>query len=263
MGIWKALWMAGINATCNAGTSAGAIMAAFNSHGYSVQGAERLIRGLSDDDIRAERFLWKLRIPWIKSFMLAEPVQEILEEYLPRDFSQLQKDCFVFATDMKTGKPWQFGMRGDLIQAILASMAIPGVFPPVGDLCDGGNSADIPLPYNWQDFDEIYLLIAKRPLNYSRIDSMLSRLFYNADLYLEDQISDTIALAKSLAGDRVKVIRPAISSYTGMLRFNHQLIDDAYVASSTIINGWSKGVEEKFTSADERKLAWWGKKHDA
>jgi predicted acylesterase/phospholipase RssA len=239
-GIWRALDDAGIHATANAGTSAGAIMAAFNSTGRSAADMEAIVRNLSDDDVRSERFLWKFRIPWISFFMNFGPVKVLLKKYLPVMFGLLEKPCYIFATNMKTGDAVQFGAcrDEDLVPAVLASMAISGVFPPVNGLSDGGTSANLPWPANWQEFDEIYLLVAKRPLDYSRVDTMLSRLFYNFDLYLEDQMSDTIELARFAAGDRVKVIRPAVSSYTGMLRFNHQLIDDAYILSRRIIEGW-------------------------
>lgn len=55
----------------------------------------------------------------------------------------------VVATEVESGRPVRLS-RGDALTALLASSAIPGVFPPVSIdgmlLQDGGVAADVPLP---------------------------------------------------------------------------------------------------------------------
>lgn len=65
-----------------------------------------------------------------------------------RDFSDLLLPYTAMATDFDTGEPVPIG-QGDLVEALLASAAIPVVFPRVKrdgrDLVDGGLVANVPI----------------------------------------------------------------------------------------------------------------------
>jgi len=235
IGIWKALEEKHIYADANAGTSAGAIIAALNSSGRSCATAEKIVRSLRDKDIRRERIAWKLRMFWLPSFLSLKPIEKILSRLLPGTFGKLLKPLSVFCTVDKTGDPAEI-RTGDLPQAVLASMAISGVFPNVSGYSDGGTVANLPLPSGWEEeYDEVYLLIASRSLKYKRRrKSILSRLFYNIDLLMEDQLRDTIALAEAMH-PCVRVIRPDISPRSGTLRFDHDLIDKAYEETKRLL----------------------------
>ncbi len=88
--------------------------------------------------------------------MLGEPaavdnagLREFIEESIPsRDFSELAIPYTAVATDFDTGE-LVGNSSGDLVSAILASAAIPGVFPTVERegrrLVDGGLVANIPI----------------------------------------------------------------------------------------------------------------------
>lgn len=232
-GIWLALEELGIKATANAGTSAGAIMAAFNSLGSTAYQAEIIIRALFDSKVRAERCLWKLRIPWIDSFLKTEPIRKLLEAHLPAEFGNLEKPLHVFCTNEESGTSWEFS-DGLLITRLLASMAISGVFPSVGGFSDGGTSADLPLPLGWEKYDDVWLLIAARPLDYRGKDSILTRLMFNTDLFMEAQIQHTIADAREKRPD-VHVIRPRVRAPLGGLHFDHSLIQEAQVFTKLIL----------------------------
>lgn len=234
-GIWMALDELGIRSTANAGTSAGAIMAALNSTGIDGTVAGAIVSGLLDSDVRSERFMWKMRIPWIAYFMQNEPVRDLLAWHLPATFEKLAKPLQVFATHDKTGETMAF-FGGQLIDCVLASMAISGVFPSVGGCSDGGTTADLPLPVQWEKYDRVYLLVAKRPLEYVGRDSMLSRLMYNADLFMENQVRRTIAEARAKRPD-VVVIRPPVRAVTGSLHFDHALIGEAHRYTKMILAG--------------------------
>lgn len=72
-----------------------------------------------------------------------------LERHLPyRRIEEARLPLTITATDLSTGAP-VFQDRGSLIPALLASCALPGVFPPVRDgdrlLVDGGMVADAPV----------------------------------------------------------------------------------------------------------------------
>lgn len=229
-GLWLALEEAGITSSSNAGTSAGALMAALNSFGYTGRDAEGFIRDLSDADVRRERFLWKLRIPWIDGFLEHGPIETILGELLPDHFHQLDKPLSAFVTDEASGIATEF-RSGPLVPTLLASMSISGVFSPVmlsgRWFSDGGTTQNLPLPKGWCDYDEVYLLCARRPTAYvGRRAGMLSRLMYNVDLLMTDQMTDTIHLAMA-QHRRVRVLAPPIETPRGSLHFDHDLIGQA------------------------------------
>lgn len=215
-------------------------MAAFCSAGISQSDIERTLRSLSDSDVRAERTCWKVRALWIDWFLDNAPIRELLTRLLPPRFMDLRMPLSVVATRVRDGQPIIFMEKNSasvpLVDAVLASMSISGVFPHVNingdDYADGGVRANLPLPTNWRTYDDIYLLIASRPVDYAKRHGLFSRLLLNLDWYALDQIADTIALVateyKRLRGPRIHVIWPAIGRDAGALRFRHDLIDQAY-----------------------------------
>lgn len=243
MGIWKALTSYGIESTHNAGTSAGSIMAAFNSSRLNLFETQDLLKSLTDQDIRRERFLWKLRMPWIDYWMETSALNRLLLDELPLNFSDLKKPLTVFVTNERTGAAVEL-IDGWLNRALLASSAIAGVFPSQNLLLvgghpllatDGGTSSNIPLPHNFMDYDEIYILIAARPLEYRR-HGILTRLMYNIDLLVEGQMQQTIERAQRMHG-KIHIIRPPVRVTCGTLHFDHNLINEAYEFTRQIIGG--------------------------
>jgi len=253
-GIWRALIELGIMPTANAGTSAGAIMAAFCSAGILQAEIEHTLRSLSDSDVRSERSCWKFRALWIDWFLDNAPIRALLEKLLPSRFMDLRMPLSVVATRVRDGRQTNFTERDTyavrLWDAVLASMSISGVFPNVNindeDYADGGVRANLPLPENWRKFDEIYLLVASRPVNYgantlevkrSTLHGILARLMLNLDWYALDQIEDTIALLNSeharLRGPAFHIIWPTCGREAGALRFQHDFIDQAYQQTMT------------------------------
>lgn len=231
-GIWAALADHGIHADANAGTSAGAIVAAFASYGHDWGILQHVLLSLKDSDVRQERFAWKLRVPWIDSFLSHDPIEKLLRKYLPETFDKLSKPLCIELTQHLAGLNFK-ATRGDLIKSILASMSISGVFPPVEIdglfYSDGGTTQNVPWPnFNLNEYDEIWILIAARPIAYKG-HGMLGALMWNMDLMANDQILDTITSLKKLYGPKVKVIWPRIDDLaTGALRFDHSLIKLAY-----------------------------------
>lgn len=228
VGILCAMEAAGIRADANAGTSAGAIMAAFDSNGYTLPQIANILCTQSDADVRQERWFWKLRFMSLDSMLDPKPIKTLLNQYLPATFEALKKPCTVFATDESTTGTMQFSHGADLIPKIMASMAIAGVFPPVdinGVTCsDGGTSAYLPLPMDWQDYQRVYLLIARRPVRYQG-RGIMGRMLWNIDMLLEDQVRDTISLAQA-HHPNVVVIRPPVTPTWGSMRFDHSLVND-------------------------------------
>lgn len=100
--------------------------------------------------------VWSLRANWVKAdeiytlitemsldkfystdifkktgWMLSnQKIQSMIEEYLPKKFSDLKIKLYVWAVDTNTAKFILFE-NGDLQNTVLGSMSIPGIFPPV------------------------------------------------------------------------------------------------------------------------------------
>lgn len=228
-GINLALYKNGIRATHNVGCSAGAIVAALDSNGFSPLAIEMLIRSLTDYDVRKERFAWKARALWVDYFLEHEPIVALLKKLLPAEFGDLVKPLQVAATRCRdAGKvlfPGTYFISPR--EAVLASMSIHGVFPTVSIddelYCDGGVRNNLPLPRDWENYDEVWLIIATPPTSYRQRSGILARLMLNIAWLMRDQIEDVIE--QTSGNPKVKVIWPNVGKFSAMLRFDHDLIN--------------------------------------
>jgi predicted acylesterase/phospholipase RssA len=238
-GITLALEECGIVSTHNVGTSAGAIIAAVDSAGFSAEAIVHEILQLDDADVRHENIFWQVRIPWIDSILRNEPIRLILERLLPNRFGELKKPLQVVATRRSDAARINFGhnLRDGivrdvaLVDAVLASMSISGIFPRmmidgVG-YNDGGVRANLPLPGSWAEFDEVWLLIASAPVEYRDNNNLLSNLFLNVSWMLRDQVEDVLDEVR--LSPKIRVIRPNCGMRGSLLRFNHNLIYQAHL----------------------------------
>lgn len=249
-GIWLALRDAGIDATTCSGTSAGAIVSAMDAAGKTADEAAKILKKLSDDDVRSERFLWKIRLPWIDWFLAKKPVMKVLAQTIPADLAGLRKPLMVWSADelnggrVRTEFP-KLRYLLPLLESVYASMAIPGVFPPVEKcglkLSDGGTVNYCAVPDEWQSYDEVWVLIAAPPYDFvPRKPSVISRLLQTTSLLMDDQIWRALADVKVGLGRRpaagshakvgsttVRVIRTNVGTESSMLRFDHDLIEAA------------------------------------
>jgi predicted acylesterase/phospholipase RssA len=233
-GIWLALEDMGIQATEISGTSAGAIVGAMNAFGWSAAGAVEYLQFHKDDDVRHERPLWKFRFPWLESIHDNDRIIVMLDGVLHPSWKTMLKPFSAWACNRRTGDKMNVA-RPELADrpatAVLASMSICGLFPSVPlldgeEYIDGGYRFNLPLPTNWRDFDEVYLLIGKPRAHDYQGTGILTNLIRNANLLMLDQIADVL---DEVAGDpRVKVIWPVIGGECSMLRFDHSLIEKAY-----------------------------------
>ena len=243
LGLWSALYDMRLISSNNCGTSAGAIMAALDSSGATPAEIDRVLRNLSDSAVRDERFMWKVRFPWLDNIFNNDPIKKLLEDMLPESFLDLKKPLRVSTTRVSDGAHVTFGLGGDnpsergyipsLREAVLASMSISGVWPYTTidgeDYSDGGTKANLPLPPDWRDFEEVFLLIATRPLAYKkRRSGALSRLLLNIDFYAQDQIDDVLETVKDCGNTKVFVLWPDLKIDTGAFHFRHDLIGAAY-----------------------------------
>lgn len=141
IGVLRVLEENGIPVDCLAGTSVGSIIAGAYASGASVEE----IAGV------ARKVRWKDFASWTLSTMgLAS--NKRMEAFLKRAFRSLRfedmkRPLAVVATDLRTGQPVVF-KSGELVPAVRASCAYPGLFLPVAYqgawLTDGGLVAAVP-----------------------------------------------------------------------------------------------------------------------
>jgi NTE family protein len=136
------------------GTSVGALNAAFLAQAPDVDGAlalQAIWRSASRDVIFPVRPRTLLLGAAGRRDHLVGPsgLRRWVERHLTyRRFEEAVVPLHVVATDLETGDPVMLS-EGPLLPALLASTALPGIFPPVAfdgrTLIDGGVSADVPV----------------------------------------------------------------------------------------------------------------------
>lgn len=145
IGILKVLEEAQIPVYGIAGTSIGAFIGALYAAGVPVQRMEAVACELD------WRTLARLLNPTVPTSGLVDgrKLLDFMTELLPvHSFEALRLPLAVTATDIETGEPLII-RKGDLLEALRAALAFPGIFPPArfGDrfLVDGGLCNPVPV----------------------------------------------------------------------------------------------------------------------
>ena len=145
LGVIQRLNELGIPIHCVAGTSIGAIIGSI----FAAGTLDRAFEWCGEPDWKKlPKILFESR-PSAKALVKGDGVAKLLADLIPAQrFDALSLPYAAVATDLHTGE--EVVMReGDLVSAILASMAIPGVFRPVERnghvLVDGGLVNPLPI----------------------------------------------------------------------------------------------------------------------
>lgn len=141
LGVLQALEQNGIAITHVAGSSVGSILGAAYASGAPIEHIIRSCREVRFRDIGS----WRVsRLGLASNERLGALAERVFEA---RQFEDLRIPLAVVATDLCSGEPVVF-TQGDLVDAIRASCAFPGLFTPVeiGTRClaDGGLVAPVP-----------------------------------------------------------------------------------------------------------------------
>jgi NTE family protein len=149
VGLYRALVELQIRFDLIVGASVGAINGAAIAGGMSPGELADTWRALRPRDVfRINRQLLT-RFLWADSLYDHRPLRRFLEQRLPvRTFAALKTPLIVTATNFETGDLLAL-RHGDLIDAVMASVALPGLFPPqrIGgvQVVDGGLTAYLPI----------------------------------------------------------------------------------------------------------------------
>lgn len=137
----------GLKPAMIAGTSIGAIIGSFYAAGMSADEMLELLEGVGFVELSK---MMDFKLFSDSALLKGRGIEEFIEENLPVDtFEQCRIPLTIVATDFWKREQVVFE-KGNLIEAIRASMSLPGVFEPVKMencvLIDGG--AVNPVPYD-------------------------------------------------------------------------------------------------------------------
>jgi NTE family protein len=141
LGVLQVLEQNQIPIACIAGTSVGSILGAAYASGAPLARIIATCRTLRFRDIAR----WRVsRLGLASNHRLGDLIERVFDS---RQFEDLRLPMAVVATDLNTGEPVVF-TEGNLVDAIRASCAFPGLFEPVQIgtryLADGGLVAPVP-----------------------------------------------------------------------------------------------------------------------
>lgn len=148
LGVWRTLREQGIEVDCVGGTSMGAVMAALVAADGDCAQTIRVAREAFRLNPTGDYNLLPL-LSLIKGQRVRAVIQRSIRQLMggPVDIVDLWKNYFCVASNYSRGCEMRLD-EGDLAQALLASIAIPGALPPVvrqGELlCDGGTFNNFP-----------------------------------------------------------------------------------------------------------------------
>lgn len=142
VGVLSVLERYGLRADLVSGCSAGAITASYYASGFSVEHMAELMRSQNT------RALFSLRFDRY-GLVSTDDFAAYLRSHLgDRRIEDLERPLYIVCTDLETGKEVVLD-RGPLVEAVLASCALPGIFAPVKlggrMLIDGGVSNNVPV----------------------------------------------------------------------------------------------------------------------
>jgi NTE family protein len=149
LGVWRALREHGIEVDCVGGTSIGAVMATYIACGQPPERVEANLRRAFASRPTGDFSALPL-LALFKGQRLRRTVSDAVLDLLgfDADVEDLWKGHYSVATNV-TRACAQVIRRGSLVRALLASVSVPGVLPPVpvdGELlCDGGLVDNFPV----------------------------------------------------------------------------------------------------------------------
>ena len=151
VGMLQALEAADIYPDMVLGTSVGAMNAAYVAGGGNAEGLKKIWTGLRGSRLFPVQPLTGLQAFLGKrlNFVPNDGVRRVLRNNLPyRQLEDARLPITVMATDLLTGTEVRL-TTGDAIESILASISLPGVFPPIEIdhhvLVDGGIANNTPI----------------------------------------------------------------------------------------------------------------------
>ncbi len=232
IGVIRVLEEAGYDVVAVAGTSAGALVGALYAGGYTPD--EILERLLAVDP----QHIFDRRSGDRPSILGLQGMESMLREALgDRTFADLERPFGAVAVDILSGQTI-FLRSGKVVDAALASSAVPGVFPPIAWkdwlLVDGGVADNVPvrlarilaprvpvvavalsiMPPEVTQFEEIAML----PVRVSILQKVIARLRYTQAFNIFVRSSEVALGHHTLL--RLQVDRPEVTIVPAVTNVN-------------------------------------------
>ncbi len=228
-GLLRALVRSGFRPSRIVGTSVGALNGAFLAFYPDTTGTDRLAEIWSS--LENERFM--SFNPVRVAFRFARGRRHLLDnDFLRRlvaehavedDFAAAQVPLFVTTTNLTTGRKQVFN-QGSVSQAVLASTAIPGVFPLVEinghAYIDGGVAANLDLETAIEHgAREILAIDLSHCFELPRPKTVIGVITRTVDIVMRDRVKRDIELLSQKAD--ITLIQPKIEEGPGIGELRH------------------------------------------
>lgn len=222
IGVLKVLTAEKIPIDFLAGSSAGAIVAAY----FAVHGE---IESLENFVLKMKKVDFAPLVDFVsprKALIKGKKIQKFLDNLFEhRNFHQLKMPLKIVTVDLRTGKEVDLA-RGKVAEAVMASITVPGILPPISIgrklLVDGGVTNPTPVDVVKKMGAEIVLgvdltMTGKAYLHNPSIIETITRSF-------EILRTQTTKLTSSKIGENLVIIKPKISRRFSSLSYFNQKI---------------------------------------
>jgi NTE family protein len=208
VGMLQALFDAGIRPDMLVGTSVGAVNAAWVGAWPDPEGIQKLAeiwRGLRRDDVFP--LGWTAAMGLLgrgKHLISNHGLRTIIETHMPYErIEDAVVPVHLVATELKSGKAVVLS-NGEVVPALLASCAIPGVFPPVTigrrELVDGGVANHTPIAAAIErGAEQIYVLPIGYPWLHEEPTNALGMALQALARLVEQRVQQEIAMFEKTA----------------------------------------------------------------
>lgn len=224
--------------------SIGALNGAFIASGFPADDLANLWKEIQFNNL----FSFNWGALWSKGNAIyrSTPLQRILRQHLPvKRFEELKIPLSILGLDLKTGATVRIE-SGDLIEAILASIALPGILAPMQlgafQVVDGGLAEETPLHIAAEEGVDVILLMLTRRCgarvrpSVTHIFSVLTRSF---EILLESKCMRDISEFRE-AKRCLVLLEPEQEFEVGLLDFSRteELIRCGYACALEKLSGF-------------------------
>lgn len=252
IGVLRALAERGIVPSVYAGTSIGSLICASHIGGVTLDNMTERARALRRRDLfRLDRMGMLLERTHAQSIYLAEPLRAVCESVVPdKRFDEIATTLLVNTVDLQRGSQVVWGLPGlrgvNLIDAVYASCALPGFFPPgIIDrrMCvDGGVVDNLPVAVASQGMD-VVIAVDTGSSSLATENDIVTQGFPTIYMRAATTMMHALQLGplERWRGPPMILVRPRVS-HIGWFSFSRtdELIDAGYTAAMDALDHLSE-----------------------
>lgn len=235
VGFYQAIQELGLPVNLVIGSSIGALNGACIAAGMSAAEMAQIWRSIRRRDVARFTLRGVFTPGRHPAFLSLDPLRELLRKVLPvTRFEDFLIPLTIATTDLQRGQPVYWCEAGDIMDPLIASMSLPGVFPPVEidghQFVDGGIANNVPLDKAVEQGARTILMVyctcceaSSRPFH-----GLLPVLMRSFSIALDRKFS--VELERFGALVRVLNVRPRFPREIDLLdfRYTEELIEVAY-----------------------------------